>query len=125
MDDLLLEAVAEAAGTPIAFSNGWRYGAPIAPGPIMMNDLWNMVPVDPPVSVVDVTGWEIREMLEENLERTFASDPYEQMGGYIKRMRGVRLVLPWLRRKEVCGIARAAQAKVARAEASWNMSQGW
>ena len=92
MDDLLLGAIAEAAGTPIAFSNGWRYGAPIAPGPITMNDLWNMVPVDPPVSVVDVTGSEIREMLEENLERTFASDPYEQMGGYIKRMRGVRLV---------------------------------
>ena len=24
-------------------------------------------------------------MLEENLERTFASDPYDQMGGYVKR----------------------------------------
>src|SRR3546814_1034194 len=28
MDDLLLEAIAEVAGTQIAFSNGWRYGAP-------------------------------------------------------------------------------------------------
>lgn len=92
MDDLLLEAIAEAAGTPIAFSNGWRYGAPIAPGPITLNDLWNMVPVNPPVSVVEVTGAEIREMLEENLERTFASNPYEQMGGYIKRLRGIHLV---------------------------------
>jgi len=24
-------------------------------------------------------------MLEENLERTFARDPYDQMGGYVKR----------------------------------------
>src|SRR3546814_8280889 len=30
-------------------------------------------------------------MIEENLERTFAADPYDQMGGYIKRMRGVDL----------------------------------
>src|SRR3546814_15593230 len=30
-------------------------------------------------------------MLEENPERTFAANPYEQMGGYIKRMRGIRM----------------------------------
>jgi len=30
-------------------------------------------------------------MLEENLENTFAADPYRQMGGYVKRMRGVKL----------------------------------
>jgi 2',3'-cyclic-nucleotide 2'-phosphodiesterase (5'-nucleotidase family) len=91
MDDLLLSAIAESAGTQIAFSNGWRYGAPVAPGPITLRDLWNMIPVNPPVSVIDLTGAEIREMLEANLERTFASDPYRQMGGFIKRMRGIRM----------------------------------
>ena len=91
MDELLLEAIAEAAHTRIAFSNGWRYGAPVPPGPITLNDLWNMVPVNPPISLVDLTGSEIRQMLEENLERTFAANPYEQMGGYIKRMRGIRM----------------------------------
>src|SRR3546814_2554920 len=50
-----------------------------------------MVPTNPPVSMADVTGAEIRQMIEENLERTFAADPYDQMGGYIKRMRGVGL----------------------------------
>jgi len=34
MDDALLAAVARAAGTDIAFSNGWRYGAPIPHGPL-------------------------------------------------------------------------------------------
>jgi len=38
MDNLLLQAVAEAAGTGIAFSNGWRYGAPIPVGPVTVND---------------------------------------------------------------------------------------
>src|SRR3546814_7950387 len=80
MDDLLLEAIAEVAGTQIAFSNGWRYGAPVPAGPITLGDLWNMVPTNPPVSLTEVTGAEIRQMIEENLERTFAADPYDQMG---------------------------------------------
>jgi len=91
MDDVLLEAVAAAAGTDIAFSNGWRYGAPIEAGDVTVNDLWNIIPTNPPVSTVELTGSEIAQMIEENLERTFASDPYEQMGGFLKRMRGLRL----------------------------------
>ena len=91
MDDLLLDAISSAAGTEIAFSNGWRYGAPIPPGPITLNDLWNIIPTNPQVSTVDLTGAEIVEMVEANLERTFASDPFEQMGGYVKRCRGLRL----------------------------------
>ena len=77
----------------IAFSNGWRYGAPIPPGPVTMNDLWNMIPINPPVSVVDVTGSEICTLLEENLERTFAADPFDHMGGYVKRCRGLNLYI--------------------------------
>lgn len=34
MDNLLLQAVAEVAETHIAFSNGWRYGAPIPADPV-------------------------------------------------------------------------------------------
>lgn len=91
MDDLLLGAIASAAGTEIAFSNGWRYGAPVPPGPITVNDLWNIVPTNPPVETVELTGSEIRAMLEENLERTFSTNAYEQMGGYVKRCRGLKL----------------------------------
>ncbi len=89
MDDLLLEAITEAAGTNIGFSNGWRYGAPIPAGPVTLNDLWNIIPTNPPISVVDLTGDEIRQMLEDNLESTFAANAYEQMGGFVKRMRGL------------------------------------
>jgi len=89
MDDVLLDAIAAAADVEIAFSNGWRYGAPVAPGPVTLDDLYNIIPMNPPVSRVDLTGAEIRQMLEDNLERTFAADAYEQMGGYIKRCRGL------------------------------------
>lgn len=91
MDNLLLDAIAEAAGTRLAFSNGWRYGAPILPGPITMNELWNMIPTNPPVATVELTGQEMLDMMEENLERTFAADPYRQMGGFVKRCAGVNI----------------------------------
>lgn len=91
MDDVLLAAIAKAAGTDVAFSNGWRYGAPVPPGSVTMNDLWNIIPTNPPVSIVELSGRNIRDMMEENLERTFASDPYEQMGGYLKRFRGLTI----------------------------------
>ncbi|WP_292518655.1 bifunctional metallophosphatase/5'-nucleotidase [Methanoculleus sp.] len=91
MDNLLLQALIDATGAEMAFSNGWRYGAPVPPGPITVNDLWNIIPVNPPVSTVEITGRELRAMMEENLERTFARDPYDQMGGYMKRCMGVTL----------------------------------
>lgn len=91
MDNLLLQSLLELTGTEAAFSNGWRFGAPVPPGQVLVNDLWNMVPVDPPVSTVMMTGEELRSMLEENLEHTFAADPFQQMGGYVKRMMGVKL----------------------------------
>lgn len=91
MDNLLLDAISDAAGTSLAFSNGWRYGAPVPPGPITRNDLWNIIPTNPPVSTVVITGDELWAMMEENLERTFAPNPYEQMGGYVKRCRGVNI----------------------------------
>lgn len=77
--------------TDICFSNGWRYGAPIAKGEIMENDLYNMAPMNPPVSIVELTGKEIKTMLEENLANTFACDPMKQMGGYAKRIFGLHL----------------------------------
>lgn len=50
MDIVLLDAIAAAAGTHLAFSSGWRYGAPILPGDVTMQHLWNIVPTHPPVS---------------------------------------------------------------------------
>jgi 2',3'-cyclic-nucleotide 2'-phosphodiesterase (5'-nucleotidase family) len=85
MDNFLLQALLEATGAQLAFSNGWRFGAPVIPGAVTMNDLDNIIPMNPPLSTVELTGEDIVAMLEENLERTFARDPYDQMGGYVKR----------------------------------------
>jgi 2',3'-cyclic-nucleotide 2'-phosphodiesterase (5'-nucleotidase family) len=93
MDNLLLDATAAAAGTTVALSNGWRYGAPVAAGPLTEWDLWNIVPADPPVSIVTLTGRQLRTLLEQNVEATFACDPWDQKGGYLKRCRGIEMLL--------------------------------
>lgn len=93
MDNFLLQSIIEASGAELAFSNGWRYGGPVIPGAITVNDLYNIIPMNPPIGTVKLTGDEILLMLEENLERTFAADPYEQMGGYIKRGLGLTVYL--------------------------------
>jgi len=89
MDELLLKAISLAADVQIAFSNGWRYGAPIPIGKITKWDLYNIIPMDPVVSTVELSGEEIIKMLEENLERTFSSKAMQQMGGYVKRTLGI------------------------------------
>ncbi|MDP3066957.1 MAG: bifunctional metallophosphatase/5'-nucleotidase, partial [Methanobacteriaceae archaeon] len=93
MDNLLLKSILASTDADVAFSNGWRYGAPVPPGPITMKDLWNIIPVNPPVSTVELTGREIWHMLEENAELTFSCDPYQQMGGYLKRVLGLNFYL--------------------------------
>jgi 2',3'-cyclic-nucleotide 2'-phosphodiesterase (5'-nucleotidase family) len=91
MDNLVLKALVDVSEAELAFSNGWRYGAPVVPGPITVNDLWNIIPTNPPVSMCEITGDELWEMMEENLEHTFSQDPYKQMGGYVKRCLGLNI----------------------------------
>ena len=91
MDDLLLSAIKSISNSEIAFSNGWRYGVPVAVGAISKWDLYNIIPMNPEVSTVELTGEEIIGMLEENLESTFCADAMKQMGGYIKRCLGLHV----------------------------------
>jgi S-sulfosulfanyl-L-cysteine sulfohydrolase len=91
MDTFLLESLLDLTGAQMAFSNGWRYGAPIPVRPITRNDLWNIIPVNPPVQTAKLSGAELWEMMEKNLERTFSRNPYNQMGGYVKRCLGLSL----------------------------------
>jgi 2',3'-cyclic-nucleotide 2'-phosphodiesterase (5'-nucleotidase family) len=60
---------------------------------MLMNDLYNIVPVNPPVSTVEITGEELWNMIEKNLEHTFSRDPFNQMGGYVKRCLGIRALV--------------------------------
>jgi S-sulfosulfanyl-L-cysteine sulfohydrolase len=89
MDNLLLAAIQWKTGSALAFSNGWRYGVPMEKGKITRFQLYNIVPHNPVIETVELSGEEVWQMLEENLERTFSSDPMQQLGGYVKRCMGL------------------------------------
>lgn len=88
-DLLLTDAIRQAAGTDIALSNGWRYGAPIPAGPVSRLAAWNLIPHDPPISTAELTGQELLELMEASLEAVFSRDPWQQKGGYVKRLSGL------------------------------------
>ena len=79
MDYLLLDAMRAAAGTEIAFSNGWRYGGAVPKGELKRRNLYQIVPMDPMIRTAELTGQEIFDMLEDNLESTFSAEPFKQM----------------------------------------------
>ena len=90
MDNLVTEAYLKATGAQVALSHGWRYGTPIPPGPISSGDLWQMIPTNPELFTVRLTGSELRRMLEQSIENTFSGDLLRQQGGYVMRFAGMR-----------------------------------
>lgn len=64
---------------------------PILAGEVTLEHLWNVVPTNAQVSTVELTGDELWAMPQANVERTYAANAYEQMGGFVKRCRGLRL----------------------------------
>ncbi|TXD31404.1 bifunctional metallophosphatase/5'-nucleotidase [Lujinxingia vulgaris] len=85
LDNLLSDALREATGTEIALSNGFRFGNPVLPGPIVEGDLWKFYPVVTELKTGEVTGAQIRAFWERELENVFAHNPADRFGGWIPR----------------------------------------
>lgn len=92
MDHLIADAFRASTGADIAVTHGWRYGVPIPPGPVTAGDLWQMIPTNPALVTVRMTGVEIGHMIERSLDRSFNGDPLRQQGGYVLRFSGMRAV---------------------------------
>lgn len=91
MDDFLLESLRACVPADVYLSNGWRYGAPVLPGPVRLEDLYHIVPMDPEIETVELTGIELHQLLEDNLESTYSPDALRQRGGYVKRGLGLKV----------------------------------
>lgn len=91
-DNLITRAYLESTGADVALSHGWRYGTPVPPGPITAGDLWQMIPTNPELFSIRLSGAELRRMMEKSIERTFAADALRQQGGYLMRFSGMQVV---------------------------------
>ena len=89
LDNMLADALRDATGTDIALSNGFRFGYPVLPGPITQDDLWRFYPIVTKLKTAEVTGEQLREFWESELNNVFADDPEDRFGGWVPRPSGM------------------------------------
>jgi len=91
-DQLILDALMEAKGAEIAFSPGFRWGTALLPGQaITLEHVMNQTAITyPQVTVNELTGEAIKNLLEDICDNLFNPDPYYQQGGDMVRVGGMR-----------------------------------
>jgi 2',3'-cyclic-nucleotide 2'-phosphodiesterase (5'-nucleotidase family) len=91
-DDFIADAVREMAKTDIGFTNGFRFGVPVPPEVITEADLWNLLPMDARMKRGWITGKELRDYLERELEMMYSKTPFKLNGGWGPRASGMTIV---------------------------------
>ena len=93
MDNLLTDAYVDLIGAEVAFSHGWRYGSPVLPGDVTLGDLWQIIPTNPEVVTFHLSGAQILQRIEANLQSVYASNAFNQKGGFVMRVSGLNAVV--------------------------------
>jgi sulfur-oxidizing protein SoxB len=90
-DQLILDALMAQTGAPIAFSPGFRWGTTLLPGETITREaLLNQTAITyPQVTVNELTGAQIKAVLEDVCDNLFNPDPYQQQGGDMVRVGGM------------------------------------
>jgi S-sulfosulfanyl-L-cysteine sulfohydrolase len=91
MDQVICDALRKELDAQIALSPGFRWGASVLAGePITMEDLLSETAITyPEVYVQDMTGGQIKAVLEDIADNLFNPDPYYQQGGDMVRVGGM------------------------------------
>ncbi len=78
----------------IGCTPGWRFGTSILPGAITVEDVYNaMKPTPSPLYNVKLPGKMLRQIMEDNLDNVFSSEPLPRLGGDVSRCLGVKAEL--------------------------------
>ena len=91
-DQLILDALMAEKNAEIAFSPGFRFGTTLLPGEaISFEQLMNQCAITYPyVTVNELSGENIRAILEDVADNLFNPDPYYQQGGDMVRVSGLQ-----------------------------------
>ena len=90
-DELILEALAAEKNAEIAFSPGFRWGTTLLPGEaITLEALMGETAVTYPYATLnELTGAQIKAILEDVADNVFHPDPYLRQGGDMARVGGM------------------------------------
>jgi S-sulfosulfanyl-L-cysteine sulfohydrolase len=91
MDQVICDALRRELDAQIALSPGFRFGGTVLPGePITMDDVLSETAISyPEVYVTEMTGSQVKAVLEDVADNLFNPDPYYQQGGDMVRMGGM------------------------------------
>ncbi len=97
IDTLIIDALMWKVKPDIALSNGFRFcppnTTPDATGniPITEGYIFDMLPVDSRVRTAKVSGKQIKEWLEKELNNVFAKDAAKRLGGWVVKFKGMKV----------------------------------
>jgi sulfur-oxidizing protein SoxB len=94
MDNLITDALMWKFNTDFVVSNGFRFCPPLVPpaggeADITNEYLWSMLPVESAIKTGVVSGQQIVDWLENELENAFAQDATRRFGGWFVRYNGL------------------------------------
>jgi sulfur-oxidizing protein SoxB len=94
-DELILDALLTMKGAEIAFSPGFRWGTTLLPGEaITLEHVMDQTAITyPATTLTELTGAQIRTILEDIADNLFNPDPYLQQGGDMVRVAGMTYAL--------------------------------
>lgn len=95
LDQMICDAQRAVLDAQIALSPGFRWGTSVLPGEaITMDDVMNATAITYPETYVrEMTGAEIKLIMEDVADNLFNQDPYYQQGGDMVRAGGLDYVL--------------------------------
>jgi sulfur-oxidizing protein SoxB len=91
VDQLICDALRAELGADLALSPGFRWGNTLLPGEaVTMDDLLSETAITyPEVYVQEMTGEQIKDVMEDVCDNLFNSNPYYQQGGDMVRIGGM------------------------------------
>lgn len=96
IDTLIVDSIKAYVPSDIVLSNGFRFCPPRVAGKnglveITEGYLYDMLPVESEVKVGEVTGAQIKNWLEKELQNVFAEDASKRFGGWMVRFKGMKV----------------------------------
>ena len=97
MDNFITDAIMWKFKPDIALSNGFRFCPPLVPdaktgeAEITVDYLWSMLPVDSEAKTGKITGKQLKDWMEKELQNAFAKDPGKRFGGWVVRFKGMEV----------------------------------
>jgi sulfur-oxidizing protein SoxB len=94
-DQLICDALMEVKGAQIAFSPGFRWGVSVLPGEaITLDHVMTQTAITYPITTLNnLSGTQIKSILEDVADNLFNQDPYYQQGGDMVRVGGLRYTM--------------------------------